>query len=89
MLNDWPDPEALAILKRCAEAVSPSGRVVVLKSTGPDDAPKDLTIEMVLVGGKHRTVSEMRWLAEQAGLEVIAAGQQEAGYFVVECKKNI
>ena len=85
VLNDWPDREAAAILSRCAEAARPAGRVVVLKSVGPDDAPKNLEIETVLLGGKRRTVAEFHELARQAGLEVRAAGQQPSGYFVVEC----
>jgi precorrin-6B methylase 2 len=86
ILNDWPDREAIAILRRCAEAARPTGRVVVLKSVGPDDVSSGLSIEMVLVGGKHRTVTEFREFAQQAGLVVSAAGQQPAGYFVVECR---
>lgn len=85
ILNDWPDREATAILRLCAEAARPRGSVVVLKSVGPDDAPKKLRIETVLLGGKHRTVAEFRELARQAGLEARAAGQQPSGYFVVEC----
>jgi 2,7-dihydroxy-5-methyl-1-naphthoate 7-O-methyltransferase len=85
ILNDWPDREAAAILRRCAEAAGPSGRVVVLKSVGPDDAPRDLVIEMVLLGGKSRTVTAFRALAESAGLVVVTAGQQ-AKYYVVECR---
>jgi SAM-dependent methyltransferase len=86
ILNDWPDQEATAILSRCAEAARPTGRVVVLKGIGPDEAPRSLSIEMVLVGGKHRTVGEFRRLARAAGLEVLAAGRQPDGYFVVECR---
>jgi SAM-dependent methyltransferase len=85
VLNDWPDREATAILRRCADAARPTGRVVVLKSVGPDDAPKNLEIETVLLGGKRRTVGEFRELARRAGLEVTAAGRQPSGYFVVEC----
>jgi len=85
ILNDWPDREAAAIFRRCAEAARPAGRVVVLKSVGPDDAPKNLEVEMVLLGGKRRTVAEFRSLARQVGLDVRAAGQQPSGYFVVEC----
>ena len=86
ILNDWPDREAIAILSRCAEAARPAGRVVVLKSVGADGAPKSLFIEMVLLGGKHRSVAEFRELARQSGLEVMAAGSQSSGYFVVECR---
>jgi SAM-dependent methyltransferase len=85
VLNNWPDREAAALLSRCAEAARPAGCVVVLKSVGPDAAPKDLYIDMVLVGGKHRTVAEFRDLARQSGLEVVSAESQSA-YFVVECR---
>ena len=86
VLNDWPDREATAILTRCAEAAGPAGRVVVIGGVTPDDAPKRLTIELVLLGGRHRTVSEFRELARDAGLEVVAAESQPSGAFVVECR---
>ena len=86
VLNDWPDAEALAILSRCAEAARPAGRVVVLGGLRPDGSPPRLTIEMVLVGGKHRTIAEFRALARAAGLEVVSAGQQPSGHFVAECR---
>jgi hypothetical protein len=85
VLNDWPDREATAILSRCAEAARPGGRVVVLKGLRMDDEPRHLSIEMVLAGGKNRTVAEFSELARQAGLQVIAAERQSSGYFVVEC----
>jgi 2,7-dihydroxy-5-methyl-1-naphthoate 7-O-methyltransferase len=84
VLNDWPDREASAILSRCAEAARPDGRVVVLKSVGQDGAPRGLFIEMVLLGGKHRTVAEFRELASRSGLNVLSA-ERQSGYFVVEC----
>ena len=86
ILNDWPDREVLAILRRCSEAAQPAGRVVVLKSVVPDGTPKDISIEVVLLGGKQRTVTEFGELARQTGLGVSAAGRQPSGYFVVECR---
>jgi hypothetical protein len=86
ILNDWPDAEARAILSRCAEAARPNGRVMVLGGVSTDDARRSLVIEMVLCGGKHRTVTEFRELAREAGLEVLAAERQPSGYFVVECR---
>lgn len=85
VLNNWPDREAIALLTRGAEAARPNGRVVILKSIGPDSAPKDIYIDMVLTGGRQRTVEEFRTLAAPAGLKVIAAARQPA-YFVVECE---
>jgi SAM-dependent methyltransferase len=87
VLNDWPDGEATAILRRCADAARPAGRVVILKSVVPDETPRSLAIEMVLVGGKRRTPDQFQELARDAGLVVSAAGQQ-SGYFVVECRPS-
>ncbi len=88
VLNDWPDREATAILSRCAEAARPSGRVVILGGVAPDDQTRGLEIETVLLGGKQRTVAELRQLAREAGLEIVAADRQP-GYFVVECRPSI
>jgi hypothetical protein len=89
VVGNWPDAQTKAILRRCAEAARPSGRVVVLGGVGPDDSPRPLSIEMVLVAGKQRTVSEFSALAHEAGLEVLAAEKQPSGYFVVECRPHI
>jgi SAM-dependent methyltransferase len=86
VLNDWPDAEALQILTRCAEAARPGGRIVVLGGVSPDDAPSRLTIEMVLLGSKQRSVARFRELASAAGLNVLAAERQPSGRFVVECR---
>jgi SAM-dependent methyltransferase len=85
VINDWPDREATAILARCAEAARPDGRVVVLGGVSDDDEASLLTIEAVLLGGRHRTVAEFGELARAAGLELVAAARQP-GYFVVECR---
>ncbi len=86
VLNDWPDRETKAILKRCAEAARPAGRIVIIGGVSPDDAPGGLSVEMVLVGGKNNTLAEFRELAREAGLEVCAAERQPSGRFVVECR---
>ncbi len=88
VLSDWPDAEATVILRRCAEAARPKGRVVVLNGVSPDEAgtPSPELLMMVLVGGKNRTLTEFHQLARAAGLEVQRAGQQPSGRFVVECR---
>ncbi len=84
VLNDWPDEETLAILRRCAEAAGSGGRVVVMGGVSPDDSPRRLDIEMLLVGGVTNSLSEFREMARQAGLEVVRA-ECQAREFVVEC----
>ena len=88
VLDNWPDREATAILTRCADAARPGGRVVVLGSAVPDGAPIPLSIDMLLVGGKHRTLTEFRELAPAAGLEILAVERQPSGMFVIECRPS-
>lgn len=88
VLHDWPDREAMAILRRCAEAARPAGRVVVLNGVSPDEGsgPLPSLLMMVLVGGRDRRLTEFRELARAAGLDVQAAQLQPSGRFVVECR---
>jgi uncharacterized glyoxalase superfamily protein PhnB len=89
VLNDWPDEETVAILRRCAEAARPAGgRVVVMGGVSPDDAPRRLVIEMILLGGRTNTVAEFTELARRAGLEIVAAGHQRSGHFLIECRPS-
>jgi hypothetical protein len=81
VLNDWPEAEQLAILRRCAEAAP---RTAVIGSVRPDDEPRHLRIETVLCGGRTLGLARFTELVELAGMRVVAAGEQPAGY-VVEC----
>jgi hypothetical protein len=86
VLNDWPDEPTVAILRRCAEAARPHGRIAVLGGVAADVSPPGLGIDMLVAGGKTSTLSEFTELARRAGLEVAAAGTQASGRFVVECR---
>ena len=88
VLADWPDREARAILRRCAEASGPGGRVVVIGgvSTDENDHPSPELLMLVLVGGKARSLAEFRQLARAAGLDVEASGRLRSGRFTVECR---
>jgi SAM-dependent methyltransferase len=79
VLCDWPDAEALAILRRCAEAASPHGTVVILTEAGPGEEASPELLMLVLVGGKARTLDELSYLSGQAGLALRAVGRQRSG----------
>jgi 2,7-dihydroxy-5-methyl-1-naphthoate 7-O-methyltransferase len=85
VLHDWPDREATAILKRCAEAARPTGRVVVFTGAGPGEEASPELLMLVLVGGKARALDEFREMAHEAGMEVRAVGRQPSGRVIVEC----
>ncbi len=86
VLNDWPDEPTVAILRRCAEAVRPDGRIAVLGGVAADDTPRSLGIDMLVAGGKTSTLTQFTGLARQAGLDILAAGPQSSGRYVVECR---
>jgi 2,7-dihydroxy-5-methyl-1-naphthoate 7-O-methyltransferase len=86
VLNDWPDEETVAILRRCAQAARPGGSIAVLGGVSPDDAPRSLGIDMLVAGGKTSTLTQFAELARQAGLDILAAATQASGRFVVECR---
>jgi len=85
VLNDWPDAEAGVILKRCAEAAGPAGRIVILKGIRENGTPENLEIEVILCGGKQRTLKEFIKLAGANGMQVISSGRQNFSFFTVEC----
>jgi hypothetical protein len=85
VLADWPDREAVAILRRCAEAATPNGRVVLLNGVSATDPADPELLMMVLVGGKNRTLAEFHVLAASAGLKVVSATPQGRRH-VVECR---
>src|SRR5262249_12679636 len=73
IVNDWADVEATALLRRCAEAARPDAPVVVMKGFPAGDPPRALEIEMLLAGGRDRSLGEFTALARAAGLRVVAA----------------
>jgi 2,7-dihydroxy-5-methyl-1-naphthoate 7-O-methyltransferase len=86
VLGDWPDPEATAILRRCADAARPNGRVVALGEGRATTQADPELLMLVLVGGKGRTLDEFRRLAASAGLAIHAVSRQPSGRHFVECR---
>jgi hypothetical protein len=87
ILNDWPDEPTVVILRRCAEAAHENTAIAVLGGVAPDEAPRQLGIDMLVTGGTTSPLAPFAALARQAGLEVTAAGTQASGRFVVECHR--
>jgi len=79
VLHDWDDAHALQILRRCAAAAGPTGRVLVIEDGLLEDvAASGLRTEMDLrmlayTGGRERTLGDLELLAANAGLDVSAA----------------
>ncbi len=86
VLGDWPDREATAILKRCAEAARPAGRVVAFTNATPGEEASPELLMMVLVGGRERSLEEFGAMAREAGLTISRAWHQASGRGLVECR---
>jgi hypothetical protein len=87
VLNDWPDAETLAILRRCAEAAAPAGRVLVSGDIVAEHTSPTLAIDMVVAGGRSVSEREFRDQAGAAGLEVVTFHHPPAGGPVAECRR--
>lgn len=69
ILHDWDDEHAHRILRRCAEAARPAGRVLVVEAVGGRRATSDMDLAMLVIfGGRERGVDEFRALASACGL---------------------
>lgn len=90
ILHDWNDADATAILRRCAEAAGPDGRVLLgeLVATGDEDRLAFTHIDLrmlVYLGGRERTLKEFTALTGAAGLAITAVIPAEQGNSLIEC----
>lgn len=89
ILADWPEPEALEIIRRCAEAMGSSGRLLVIEHPSTDQQQfthMDLLM-LVLVAGKSRTPDENVALLARAGLRATSTVRTSRGHVIIECVK--
>ncbi len=80
ILHDWSDDEAVAILKRCRDAIPDGGRLLIVEHVVPaGNAPhpaKLLDLHMlVLLGGRERTENQWAELLTSGGFELVAVTQ--------------
>ena len=73
--HDWPDEQAVVLLKNCHRAMAENGKLVVMDHViRPGNAPSpgkmlDITM-MVLLGSQERTEAEFRTLFAAAGFRL-------------------
>ncbi|GIH29393.1 methyltransferase [Acrocarpospora phusangensis] len=80
VIHDWDDEEARRILRNCATAARPEGRVFVIEEIVPEkgDVSTEMDLRMLAyVNGRERTLDRLSELAAEAGLNrggIIPAG---------------
>jgi hypothetical protein len=90
VLNDWPDRDAVRILRRCGEAAGKHGSVVVAERfVAAGDDPEETTRfdlrTFLLLGGRGRTLEALSALAVAAGLTVRSVLRTATGVGLMEC----
>jgi len=74
ILHDWSDEHCVRILRRCADAASGTGKVLVLERIGDAEGDSlDTEIDLRVLcwtGGRERTLDQLSELAKAAGLRI-------------------
>ena len=89
IVHDWPDEQAVAILRTCHRAMVPGARIwlveMVIQPGDNYERAKLLDLLMlVLFGAQERTAAEYRGLLEAAGFDRFAVHPTGTPYSVVE-----
>lgn len=88
IIHDWDDSKAIAILRKCREAMAPGGKVLVVEMViPPGNEPgfgKWLDLMMLLVAGQERTKEEYNCLFSAAGLKMTDVIQTTSDVSIVE-----
>jgi SAM-dependent methyltransferase len=89
IVHDWPDPEAVAILRRCAEAAGKAGRVLVVERVVTNDGDQreltgmDLRM-LTLFGSRERSLEEFNALAGAASMRLEQSRATSSAYWLLE-----
>nr|UUG47319.1 o-methyltransferase [Amycolatopsis sp.] len=90
VLHDWSDADVLRILRRCAAAAGPAGRVLIAdRVVDRNGDPRVLTMldlrMLVLLGGRERTADEWSALITEAGLSIGTVIQRPGDVTLLDC----
>ncbi|MDA3645318.1 methyltransferase [Saccharopolyspora indica] len=94
IVHDWEDEQAVQILRRCREAMTPGNRLLILEPVLPDMVDAEVSEELyfrdlhmlVLYGGRERTRGDFEQLCSRAGLVIdeIIPLPPETGHQIIE-----
>ncbi|CAA9546213.1 MAG: hypothetical protein AVDCRST_MAG87-487 [uncultured Thermomicrobiales bacterium] len=93
IVHDWPDEQAVAILRTCHQAMAPGARLWVVEQViqpGDEyDRAKLLDMLMlVLFGAQERTADEYRSLLQAAGFGEVVIHPTDTPYSVIETVRH-
>jgi hypothetical protein len=94
VLSDWPDSTAIRILRNCAVAMPPDGRILVvevLRRPGPSsayEAAMDVQSLLLFGAGGRRSEAEYRALLHSAGLRLTRTLDTSGDYSIMEATRR-
>lgn len=94
VLHNWDDERAVALLRRCADAMPEHGRVfvveaIVLPGNRRDGARMfDLDMLVLTGGGRERSKPEFRRLLAQAGLRLRSTQRLSDGAWLLDAERS-
>ncbi len=91
IIHDWPDEQAITILRNVRQAAGSGGRVLLVEQVIPTHDREFLgkwaDLEMLLcAGARERTAAEYRDLLDRAGLQLTRVVQTAAPFSIVEAE---
>jgi SAM-dependent methyltransferase len=92
IIHDWDDAQSIRILKNCARALRPNGRVILVETVLREDGETsyatlaDLNM-LVLLPGRERTEKQYRGLLKDAGLGLDRIVDTASPYQIIEASK--
>ncbi len=93
ILHDWPDDDAVTILRNCRASLVPNGRILVIENllAGDEVNGTDLldVSMMVLTGGRERSKDEYSRLLDRSGLKLTAVLPTNAGLSVLVAEATV
>ena len=93
IIHDWPDEQAVPILRNVRDAAGPDGTVLLLEQVIPihdrEFLGKWVDLEMLLCfGSRERTAAEYRDLLDRAGFRMTRVVQTASPFSFVEAKPS-
>jgi SAM-dependent methyltransferase len=97
VIHDWNDDEASRILRNCAAALPPDGKLLIVEGVYPPRVDASLASRgaaandvnmLVMTGGRQRSEEEFRTLLAASGLRLVRIVQTAAAVCVIEAVRD-
>ena len=87
ILHNLPDLDAVALLQKLSHAMAPTSRLLIIEYAKNSTYTHLHASMIALYGGRERSPSEWRQLAQVSGLEVSFEAYVQAGESLIEMRK--